>query len=321
MLQNFPLWPTEASTVSRSVDGLFLFLITVTGGVTLLVFATIAFFLIRYRHSRHPKAEPIEGSLRLETAWSLIPLGIFMIFFAWGASIYIAEAKPPADALEVYVNAKQWMWKFEYQSGQEEINTLHVPVNRPVRLTMISQDVIHSFFVPAMRIKADVLPGRYTTTWFQPIKPGHYHLFCSEYCGTDHSAMIGEIIVMEPVEYAAWLQNGGEQGSMAGAGQKLFMQFGCVNCHRADTQGRGPHLEGVYGKPVLLDDGSTVAADEDYIRESIVQPGAKIVAGFKNIMPSFQGAVSEEELVALIAYVKSLASPEAQNAPVKTQRE
>jgi cytochrome c oxidase subunit 2 len=316
--QNIPLWPTEASTISRQVDGLYVLLLSVTGGVTLLVFAVIIFFIFKYQHKRHPVAEPIEGSTFLEIGWSVIPLGIFMLFFAWGASIYIAEAKPPKDAMEVYVVAKQWMWKFQYQTGQSEINTLHIPVNRPVRLTMISQDVIHSFYAPEMRVKADVLPGRYTTTWFQPIKAGRYHLFCAEYCGTQHSGMIGEIDVMEPSAYEAWLQGGGAQGSIAATGQRMFQQLGCINCHRFDTQGRGPNLQGVYGRPVLLDDGRTVIANEDYIRESILVPGAKVVAGFKPIMPAFQGIVSEDQLLALIAYVKSLSTPQ-QSEPVTSR--
>jgi cytochrome c oxidase subunit 2 len=313
-----PLWPTEASTISRNVDALFLFLLSVTGGVTLLIFAVIVFFLVKYRHSKHPVAEQIEGSTPLEIFWSAIPLGIFMIFFAWGASIYFAEARPPKDALEVFVVAKQWMWKFEYPTGQREINTLHVPVNRPVRLTMISQDVVHSFFAPEMRVKADVLPGRYTTTWFQAIKPGRYHLFCTQYCGTGHASMVGQIVVMEPAEYQAWLQGGSAEGSIASTGQKLFQELGCISCHRFDTQGRGPNLVGVYGRPVLLDDGRTVIADDDYVRESILQPGAKVVAGFKPIMPTFQGVLSEDQLLALVAYVKSLSTPQ-QSEPVTSR--
>jgi cytochrome c oxidase subunit 2 len=309
MWQHILLWPTQASTISRQVDGLFVFLIAVTGGVTLLVFGTIAFFAFKYEHKKHPVAEPIEGSTPLEIVWSIIPLGIFMIFFLWGASIYMFEAKPPKDAMEVYVVAKQWMWKFQYQTGQSEINTLHIPVNRPVRLTMISQDVIHSFYAPDMRVKADVLPGRYTTTWFQPIKAGKFRLYCAVYCGTDHSAMIGEIDVMEPADYQVWLQGGVGQGSMAATGQRLFQELGCINCHRSDVQGRGPTLQGVFGRPVLLDDGRTVMANDDYVRESILVPGAKIVAGYKPIMPSFQGIVSEEQLLSLMAYVKSLSTP------------
>ncbi len=318
MWQNIPLWPTSASTISQSVDGLYIYLLVVCGGVTLLIFAVIAVFVWRYRAKVHPKAEPLEGSLPVEIAWSAIPLVIFLTFFVWGASIYFAEARPPKDATEIYVVAKQWMWKIQHQNGVREINTLHVPVGRDVRLTMISQDVIHSFFVPAFRIKQDVLPGRYTTTWFHATKPGHYHLFCAEYCGTGHSAMVGEVIVMEPTDYQAWLSVGGAQGSLMATGQKLFQELGCASCHRFDTQGRGPNLVGVAGKPVLLDDGRTVMADDNYIRQSILQPASQVVAGFKPIMPTFQGIVTEDQLLSLIAYVKSLRQPE-ENEPVSNR--
>ncbi len=296
--------------MSYQVDALYIFLIAVTGAVTILVFILIVFFLFRYRHTKHPVAEQVSGSIPLELTWSLIPLGIFMIFFAWGASIYVDEASPPRDALQIYVVGKQWMWKIQHENGVREIDALHVPADRDVRLTMISQDVIHSFWVPAFRIKADVLPGRYTTLWFRANKPGTYHLFCAEYCGTQHSGMIGKVVVMEPAKYEAWLTSGGEMGSFSATGQKLFQELGCTTCHRFDTQGRGPNLTGVYGKPVLLSDGSTVVADDAYIRESIVNPGAKVVAGFQPIMPSFQGIVTEDQLLSLIAYVKSIATPE-----------
>jgi cytochrome c oxidase subunit II len=300
------------------VDALYIFLLAVTTSVTLLVFLLLLIFVVKYRHTKHPVAEPIEGSLPLEITWSLIPLGIFMIFFTWGAAIYFAEARPPANALEIYVVGKQWMWKVQHQDGQREINTLHVPLGRDVRLTMISQDVIHSFFLPEFRIKQDVLPDRYTTEWFRATKAGRYHLFCAEFCGTLHSGMIGELVVMEPAAYEAWLQGGGAQGSLAATGQKLFQELGCATCHRFDTQGRGPNLQGVYGKPVLLDDGRTVVADDNYLRESIMQPGAKVVAGFKPIMPTFQGIVSEEQLLSLMAYLKSLAQPQ-QSEPVSNR--
>jgi cytochrome c oxidase subunit II len=313
----WPLWPVSASTLSGQVDGLMIYLIVVTGGVTLLIFLVIAVFIWKYDHRRH-KAVQIEGSTPLELTWSIIPMGIFLTFFAWGAKIYIAEARPPANALEIYVVGKQWMWKVQHQEGPREINSLTVPVDTDVRLTMISEDVIHSFYLPAFRIKADVLPGRYTTEWFHATTPGHYHLFCAEYCGTQHSGMVGEVVVLGKHDYQAWLEGGGAQGTLASTGQKLFQELGCSNCHRFDTQGRGPNLVGVYGKPVLLDDGRTVIADEAYIRESIVQPEAKIVAGFKPIMPTFQGILTEEQLLALTSYIKSLATPE-QREPVSNR--
>jgi cytochrome c oxidase subunit 2 len=308
MWKNFPLFPERASALAWQVDGLYFLLIAVSAFFTLLIFAAIFYFAVKYRRSVHPHPVQIEGSLPLELAWTLIPLGICMIFFAWGSLIYFQEARPPKGAMEVYVVAKQWMWKFEYENGQRDINQLHVPVGRDVKMIMSSQDAIHSFYVPAFRIKADVLPGRFTTTWFRPTKAGTYHLFCAEYCGTNHSAMIGEVIVMDPADYQAWMSGGGAStGTLAANGQQLFQQLGCATCHRSDTQGRGPNLEALFGRQVQLDDGRTVMADENYIRESILNPGTKVVAGFKPIMPTFQGQVSEENLMALVAYVKSLA--------------
>jgi cytochrome c oxidase subunit 2 len=306
MFPNFPIWPVRAAVSASNLDALFIFLLLVTGTVTIMIFILVTVFALRYRHDLVDKATPILGSTALETTWSLVPFGIFLIFFVWGAVLYFQEHTPPRNSMEVYVVAKQWMWKLQHVDGQREINELHVPVDRDVKLIMTSQDVIHSFFVPAFRIKQDVLPGRYTTIWFHAIRPGTYHLFCAEYCGTQHSGMIGRIVVMNPAAYEAWLSGGGGEGSLASTGQKLFQQLGCGSCHRSDTQGRGPNLVGVFGKPVLLDDGRTVTADENYVRESILNPGAKIVAGFKNIMPSFQGVVNEEQLLSLVAYIKSL---------------
>ncbi len=314
-MYQIPIWPVRASTMSNRVDALMVFLLAVSTFFAVLIFVMIAIFAVKYRRSERRVAEQISGSLSLETAWTLIPFAITMVMFVWGASIYLSEAQPPKGSLEVFVVAKQWMWKFQHSEGQREINTLHVPVNRDVRLTMVSQDVIHSFFVPAFRIKQDVLPGRYTTAWFHAIKPGRYQLFCTQYCGTGHSTMIGEIVVMEPEQYQAWLALGGAEGSMAATGQKLFQQLGCTTCHRFDVQGRGPNLVGLYGRPVLLSDGSQIIADENYIRESILTPGAKIVAGFQLIMPTFQGILNEEQLQAVIAYIKSLSQPE-QREPV-----
>jgi cytochrome c oxidase subunit 2 len=205
----------------------------------------------------------------------------------------------------VYVVAKQWMWKLEHSEGQREINELHVPVGRDVKLIMTSQDVIHSFFVPAFRMKQDVLPGRYTMAWFRATKPGTYHLFCAEYCGTQHSGMIGDIVVMEPAQYEAWT-SGSSTGPLSATGEKVFGELGCSTCHRADSQGRGPNLQNVFGKPVELADGRTVMADENYVRECILDPGSRRVKGFQPIMPTFQGLVSEEQVNALVAYVKSL---------------
>jgi cytochrome c oxidase subunit 2 len=306
---DLPLWPARASTTAGSVDALFIFLLTLCGFMALAIFTMIIVFAIRYRRRPGHKAEQIEGSNALEFTWTFIPFGIFLFIFAWGAYIYFKERTPPQGATEVYTVAKQWMWKFQHVEGHREINELHVPVGRDVRMIMTSQDVIHSFYVPAFRIKQDVLPGRYTVAWFHATKPGTYHLFCAEYCGTMHSGMIGDVVVMEPAQYETWLSGGAALGSLANTGQGIFQSLGCSTCHRFDTQGRGPNLIGVFGKPVLLEDGRTVIADENYIRESILSPAAKVVSGFKPIMPTFQGIVSEEQLNALVAYIKSLNPP------------
>jgi cytochrome c oxidase subunit 2 len=317
MFNNFPLWPERASTVAGNVDALFIFLILVSGMMTLLVFSCVVYFAARYRHRKGVLAEQIEGSIPLELTWSIIPMFVFLVIFGWGAVVFFQERTPPRDATEVYVVAKQWMWKLEHAEGQREINELHVPVGRDVKLIMTSQDVIHSFYIPAFRIKQDVLPGRYTTLWFRATKSGTYHLFCAEYCGTQHSGMVGSIVVQEPAQYEAWM-NGGPSGPLSDTGQQIFAQLGCATCHRADAQGRGPNLQGVFGSPVRLEDGRTVTADENYIRESILDPGAKIVNGYKPVMPTFQGLVSEEQLNALVAYVKSLSAAKAADAAGKT---
>jgi len=305
MWQNFPLFPAQASTQAVRADYLYLFLIAVTAFFTALIFLLILVFAVKYRRSVHPKAVQIEGNNTLEIVWSLIPLGISMVIFVWGAWVYFSYASVPKDTIHVFGVAKQWMWKFQHADGQREINRLHVPVGRDVSVTLISQDVIHSFFVPAFRVKMDVLPNRYRTTWFHATRTGNYHLFCAEYCGTDHSGMIGEVVVMEPADYERWLTQNGE-GSLASSGEKLFRHFGCISCHRADSGMRGPDLSGLFGKQVFLSDGRSLVADENYIRESILDPKAKIAAGFQPIMPTFQGQVNEEEMLQLVSYIRAL---------------
>jgi len=311
MFDNLPLWPARASTTAGSVDALYIFLVALSLFVSVAIFTMICIFALRYRRRKGREAEQIEGSTILELTWSAIPLAIFLFIFAWGAVVYFKERTPPRGATQIYVVAKQWMWKLQHEEGQREINELHVPVGRDVEMIMTSQDVIHSFYVPAFRIKQDVLPGRYTTLWFHATRSGTYHLFCAEYCGTQHSGMIGQVVVLEPAQYEAWLSGGLASGSLASNGQNIFQQLGCITCHRSDTQGRGPNLVGLFGKQVQLEDGRTVIADENYVRESILNPSAKIVSGFKPIMPVFQGLVSEEQLNALIAYIKSLNQPPA----------
>jgi cytochrome c oxidase subunit II len=305
MSKYLPLWPDSASTMSGQVDALYIYLLLVAGVMTTVIFLAVFVMAVKYRRKPGVEAHQIEGSTPLEIAWSVIPFGVMLTFFIWGAVIFFQERTPPADATEVYVVAKQWMWKIEHMEGQREINELHVPTGQNIKLIMTSQDVIHSFYIPAFRLKQDVLPGRYTTLWFKATKPGHYHLFCAEYCGTMHSGMGGDIVVMEPQEYAQWLASG-TAPPLQETGKELFSSLGCSTCHRSDVQGRGPSLAGIYNKPVLLEDGRTVTADDDYLRESILNPTAKIVSGFKPVMPTFQGIVSEEQLNALVAYVKSL---------------
>jgi cytochrome c oxidase subunit 2 len=261
------------------------------------------------------------GGYTLEIIWSVIPFGLTMVMFTWGAAIFFNQSRPPDNAMQIYAVGKQWMWKLEHQEGIREINELHVPVGRPIRITMASEDVIHSFFVPAFRTKQDVVPGRLTTTWFTPTKTGKYHLFCAEYCGTRHSGMIGWVYVMEPREYENWLGGGTSGGSLAENGKLLFEQLACANCHKEDNSGRCPTLVGVFGKDVTLAGGAKVKADEAYIRESILNPQAKIVAGYENIMPTFTGLVNEDQVVQLIEYVKSLAAkpgstPQPTGAPL-----
>ena len=306
------LFPVQASTFAPDVDHLLYFLLAVAVFFSLAIFCSIFYFAIRYRRrSENELPRAIHGGMALEILWSVIPLGLTMVMFTWGASIYFNESRPPDNALDIYVVGKQWMWKLEHLEGQREINELHIPVGRAVRLTMTSEDVIHSFFVPAFRTKQDAVPGRYTTTWFKPTKAGKYHLFCAEYCGTNHSRMGGWVYVMEPRDYEAWLSGGTSGGSLAENGQKLFDELACGNCHKPDGSGRCPSLTGLFGKTVQLAGGATVKADEGYIRESILQPQAKIVAGYGPIMPTFQGLVTEEGVTQLIEYIKSLAPPPA----------
>jgi cytochrome c oxidase subunit 2 len=314
MRTDLPLFPTQASSLAGQVDGLYFYLVLVSAFFSLLIGLLVIVFAIRYRRrSESELPNGIEGSLRLELAWTLIPLAISMTFFAWGAKIFFAMNRPPNDAMQIYIVGKQWMWKIQHLDGQREINELHIPVGRSVRATMTSEDVIHSFFIPEFRIKRDVVPGRYQSMWFHPTKPGEFHIFCSQYCGTKHSAMIGRVVVMEPAAFQAWLSGGSGSESLASAGAKLFQQHACNTCHRNDSQARGPNLEGLFGKQVHLQDGRTVVVDEQYVRESILNPQAKMVAGYQPIMPTFQGLISEEGLLQLVAYIRSLTPPA--NAP------
>ena len=310
------LFPTAASTEAENVDALFIFMLALCGFVTLVIVTLIIYFSVRYRRRSENQLAQWAGSVSwLEWTWTIVPFLIFIGIFLWGVKLYFGAIRPPPEAIEINVVAKQWMWKFQHPEGQREIDELHIPVGRPVKLRLISQDVIHSFFVPDFRIHRDVLPGRYLYVWFEATKPGRYHLFCSQYCGTQHSGMVGYVYVMEPAEYEHWLTGGGD-GSLASQGQKLFRQLACNTCHTGDASARGPALDNLYGSSVQLQDGTTVTADESYLRESILNPRAKIAAGFQPIMPTFQNQVDEAQVLLLIDYIKSLGSVRQEVPPV-----
>lgn len=314
----FPLFPVQASTTASHVDLLFAALTAVTILFSLIIFVAIVFFAVRFRrgHKVDRSNAPLEH-LPIEIMWTGIPLVIALGLFIWSTALYFIDKRVPDGAMEIYVVGKQWMWKLQHPEGRWEMNELHVPVGRPVKLTMTSEDVIHSFFVPAFRLKQDVIPGKFTTMWFTATKPGHYHLFCAEYCGTNHSGMIGQVVVLSAADYEKWLRSGNTTTSMAAAGEKLFMQHGCNGCHGAGSSVRAPFLEGIYGKPVPIQvptgkPGETktqvIIADDRYIHDAIVLPEQEIAAGFKPIMPTFKDRLKEEEIVQIIDYIKSLST-------------
>jgi cytochrome c oxidase subunit II len=304
---SFRLFPQAASPIADRVDHLYLFMVWMTVILTLLIAGSIVYFAVKYRRGNKVNRKRLGHGTWLEIVWILAPLPVLLLIFYWGADIFFAMARPPKNAMEFTVVAKQWMWKFQHPTGQREIDTLHVPVGRAIRFTMISQDVIHSMFVPVFRVKQDVLPGRYTSLWFQPTDPGEYHLFCAEYCGTNHAKMRARVTVMTARDYQNWLSGGKEQEPPAIRGQKLFEQMRCGSCHLGGGERpRGPPLYGLFGRQVKLTSGETVTADDDYIRESILRPRAKVVAGYEPIMPPFEEQLSEEGVLDLIAYIKSM---------------
>lgn len=296
-----------ASSISGEYEWFFWVMVIVCAIVAIGIAAVLIYSAVRY----HRKRDDQMGSQRrynipAEVAWTVLPFLAFMGMFVYGAKLYFDIEVPPDDAIPVYVVAKQWMWKLQYLNGQREINELHVPVGRPVKLTMTSQDVIHSFFVPAFRIKQDVIPGRYTSIWFEATRPGKFHLFCAEYCGTKHSGMIGWVYAMEQREYQTWLEQGGAEGSLAAEGEKLFHQYACANCHHFDNQGRCPNLRNLYGTKVQIDTGDWLTVDDTYIRNKLMNPREQVPNGFAPIMPTFQGQLSEEQIIALIAFIRSI---------------
>lgn len=303
----FPLFPDQASTIAKPIDQLYFALTGLSALMVMLIFLTITFFLFKYRRGKRVNRGPAHiPQTAIEVTWIVIPLLLMMGVFAWGAHVYFQQQRPPQGAMEINVVGKQWMWKVQHPEGNREINELHVPVGRIVQLILASQDVIHSFYLPAFRTKMDVVPGRYTSEWFQATKIGSYHLFCAEFCGTKHSEMVGRVIVMDPVDYENWLSAGQPASTMAQEGERIFRELGCSGCHVGNSVVRAPPLEGLYGKPVPLQNGQIVKADEGYIRDSILLPNNQITAGYQPLMPTYQGHINEEQLLQLIAYIKSL---------------
>jgi cytochrome c oxidase subunit 2 len=306
----FPLYPEQASNFAPSVDALMVYITAVCLFFAVAITAAIVIFFFKY-HRKKPGdvGIPVHEDPRLEAAWLIVPAILALTMFAGGAVIYVDYRRAPADTLDVYVIGKQWMWKAQQPTGLKEINELHVPVGRNIKLILASEDVIHDFSVPAFRVKMDVVPGHYNTMWFRPTKAGRYHFFCSQYCGTNHALMGGWVTVMEPSDYASWLSGSTDaNANPVVAGEKLFAEKACSTCHLGNGSGRAPSLNGLYERKVQLADGSTLTADDAYIRESILTPGTKIVAGYQPLMPTFQGQLTEEQILSLTAYIKSLQS-------------
>jgi cytochrome c oxidase subunit II len=303
-----PFWPHTAAVNGVVVNNLYIAELGVCGLILATVFGLMLGFCLRYRRgSTASRASPVQKTWHWEIGWTTATLVLFLVLFVWGAAIYIWLYDSPRGDLEVYVVGKQWMWKMEYPAGQREINSLHVPVGKTVRLVLASQDVIHSFFIPAFRIKHDVVPGQYETVWFKATRTGEYRIECSEYCGTQHAHMRGTVVVMEPTAYAQWLRDQGVKESLARQGEALFRQYGCSGCHAGSSTVHAPSLNGLYGRLVHLQDGSTVKADERYIRDSILLPKSQVAAGYPPVMPSFAGQIGEDDLLKLMAYIQSLA--------------
>ena len=307
-LTDFRLFPPEASKIAPQMDALFFFILLVSlVGLTAVVLL-VASFSILYNRQRHPVAVQVEGSTLLEATWTIIPLGLFLMMFVWGALIYFRVYTPPPNAMNIYVVGKQWMWKVEHSGGQHEINALHVPTGRAVQLTLISEDVFHSFSIPAFRVKREVIPGRYTTVWFEATTPGTYHLFCSQYCGTNHSQMTGDVLVMTPEDYRKWLAGSTSGASLAQNGERLFASLSCAACHNARPDARGPSLANVYGSRLTLANGQFITVDEAYLRQAILNPSQHVTQGYAPIMPTYQGQISEEGVIALVEFIKHLDS-------------
>ncbi|MGH9333379.1 MAG: cytochrome c oxidase subunit II [Vicinamibacteria bacterium] len=307
MFEDFPLFPERASTIASDVDALYLALVAFSALFTFGIFVAILYFSIRYRRRSEdeiPLFTPPQH--RLEVLWTVVPFAISFGLLVWGMDVYMTFYDPPSDAVEVTVVARQWMWKFQHPGGQAEIDELHVALGSRVMVRLASEDVIHSFFVPAFRVKQDAVPGRYTRIWFEATRVGEYHLFCAEYCGSKHSRMVGKVVVMEPDDFQERLRRNEPAETPVSAGARLFAQHGCDSCHRERDGRRGPSLAGLHDSEVRLANGDRVKADYDYLRESIVDPSAKNVVGFRNLMPVYRGRLSEENILRILDYIKSL---------------
>jgi cytochrome c oxidase subunit II len=305
-----PLQPPAASSIAAGIDRLYFVLTGITLFFSVLIFSIIFYFMVKYRRrSDDELPQETHTSMVLELTWTIIPSIICVVLFVWSAAVYVRNSRPPAASNEIFVIGKQWMWHLQHPEGPREIDELHIPVGVPVELTMTSQDVIHDFYIPAFRVKKDVLPGRYTQLWFEPTETGTFHLYCAQYCGTNHSEMIGWVYVMEPSDYAAWLSGGEQTESLAAQGERLFSQFGCGSCHAAEG-GKGPSLAGIYGKPQKLQSGETRIVDENLISEAITNPNSVHLPNYQPIMPTYQGQIDPDQMAQLIAYVKSLGSEE-----------
>lgn len=306
----------RASTAAARVDAVFIALLVLSGVLVFGLAALNFYFLIRYRRGSPAPRGPLKlKSWKLEAAWITATTLVFLFFFVWGARLYLDMERPPADAAVIDVVARQWMWDVRHPNGRREFDTLHVPVGHAVRLRMTSEDVIHSFFIPAFRIKQDVVPGKVINTWFEPTRPGRYQLFCAQYCGTKHAGMTGEVIVQTPEDYAAWLAEGQRTDDTVINGRRLFVRYGCSGCHTAGSSIHAPPLEGIYGHRVPLADGTFVRVDETYLHDSIIEPAKQIAAGYAPVMPAFKGVMPEGDVLELVNYIKSLADPSAPANP------
>jgi cytochrome c oxidase subunit 2 len=311
----FPMQPPAASTIAGGIDQLYYFLTGITVFFSVLIFSIIFYFMIKYRR-RSPDEVPPEthAPLVLELAWTVIPSAICVVMFFWSSYLFVRNSRPPAASSEIFVIGKQWMWHIQHPEGPREINELHVPVNQPIQLTMTSQDVIHDFYIPAFRVKKDVLPNHYSQIWFEATQTGTFHIYCAQYCGTNHAEMIGWVYVMSPSDYAAWLAGGEQNEAMSSSGEHLFSLLGCSSCHAgAGQSGTGPSLAGIYGQSQKFADGSTHLVDDTLIRQAIVEPDSVQLPNYKNVMPTFKGQLTEEQMLQLIAYVKSLGTEERKN--------